>query len=250
MLNPTILYLQSTPASAMLNIALLIITCYYLIAWSQSGKPGHLLSMAASICLATLVSYDAWVYFAALFVFVAIIGLLRHQKREQIGSNLLIFSILGGFGMLMWLLWCWHQFGDPLYFLHARLVTPSHFSQLVVKYHVTTYHNATQTLLYSGQTALSTLGIALAALAALSLLVFLARRFGKPDMLAALMLLAPIALYLAAMYSGQILLIGPATLPINISNHLFSSTPGSSICRARRDFHNDLVGSLPVQQNV
>ena len=247
MLNPTILYLQSTPASAMLNIAMLIITCYYLLAWSQSGKPGHLLSMAASICLATLVSYDAWVYFAALFVFIALIGLLRHQKREQIGSNLLIYSILGGFGMLLWLLWCWNQFGDPLYFLHARLATPSHFSQLIMKYHVTTYHNATQSLLYSAQTALSTLGIALAALTALSLLVFLATRFGQPDMLAALMFLAPIALYLAAMFSGQILLIGPATLPINISNHLFTARLGAAYVAPAAILITTLVGRLPVR---
>lgn len=248
MLNPTILYLQSTPASAMLNIALFIITCYYLLAWSQSGKPGHLLSLAASICLATLVSYDAWTYFAALFVLVALIGLLRHQKREQIGSNLLIFSILGGFGMLLWLLWCWTQFGDALYFLHARLVTNTRFTLLVAHYHLTTYHNATQTLLYSAQIALDTLGIGLAGLAALSLLVFLARRFAKPDMFAALMLLAPIVLYLAAMYSGQILLIGPATLPVNISNHLFSARLGAVYVAPTAIFITTLIGSLPAHK--
>jgi hypothetical protein len=232
----------------MLNLVMFIITCYYLLVWSQSGKPGHLLSMAASICLATLVSYDAWVYFVALFVFVALIGLLRHQKREQIGSNLLIFSILGGFGMLLWLLWCWNQFGDPLYFLHARIVTNIRFTQLVAHYHLTTYHNAAQTLLYFAQTALSTLGIVIAALAALSLLIFLARKFGKPDMLAALMLLAPIALYIAAMYSGQILLIGPSTLPINIQNHLFSARLGAAYVAPAAIFITTLVGSLPVRK--
>ena len=247
MLNPTILYLQSTPASAMLNIAMLIITCYYLLAWSQSGKPGHLLSTAASICLATLVSYDAWVYFAALLVLVMLIGLARHQKREQIASNLLIFTLLGGLGMLLWVVWCWNRFGDALYFLHARLVTNTHFAQLVAQYHLSTYHNATQTLLYSAQTALGTLGIALAALAALSLLVFIARRFGKPEMFAALMLLAPTVLYLAAIYSGQILLIGPATLPINISDHLFQARLGAVLVAPTAIFITALVGSLPVR---
>ncbi len=247
MLNPSILYLQSTPASAMLNIAMLIITCYYLLAWSQTGKPGHLLSTAASICLATLVSYDAWVYFAALLVLVPVIGLVRRQKREQIASNLLIFSILGGLGMLLWVLWCWNQFGDALYFFHARLVTDTHFAQLVVKYHLSTYHNVTQTLLYAGQTALGVLGIALAALATLSLLFFFARRFGKPEMFAALMLLAPIVLYLAAIYSGQILLIGPATLPINITDRLFQVRLGASLVAPAAIFITALAGSLPVQ---
>lgn len=247
MLNPTILYLQSTPASAMLNIAMLIITCYYLLAWSQGGKPGHLLSMAASICLATLVSYDAWVYFAALLVLVPLIGLVRRQKHEQIASNLLIFAILGGLGMALWVLWCWNQFGDALYFLHARLVTNTHFAQLVVKYHLSTYHNVSQTLLYSGQTALGTLGIALAALATLSLLIFFVRRFGKPEMFAALLLLAPIVLYLVAIYSGQILLIGPATLPINITDHLFQARLGAELVAPTAIFITALVGSLPLR---
>ncbi|HLQ10781.1 MAG TPA: glycosyltransferase, partial [Ktedonobacteraceae bacterium] len=173
MLNPTILYIQSTPASAMLNIAMLIITSYYLLAWSQSGKPGHLLSTAGSIGLATLISYDAWVYFATLLALVLLIGLVRRHKREQIASNLLIFSMPGGFGMLLWALWCWNRFGDALYFLHVRLVTHTRFTQLVAQYHLSTYHSAEQTLLFYGQTALDTLGIALAALAALALIVFL-----------------------------------------------------------------------------
>lgn len=248
MLNPTILYLQSSPGSATLNIALLIVTCYYLLAWSQSGRPAHLLSLGVSICLATLVSYDAWVYFAALFAFVAIIGLLRRQKREQITSNLLILSILGGLGILLWLLWCWTRFGDALYFLHARLVTNTRFTQLIAQYHLTTYHNAAQTLLYSARSALNTLGIALAALAAISLLVFLVRRFGKPEMLAVLMLLAPIALYLAAMYSGQILLIGPVTLPINIQNSLFQARLGAFYVAPAAVFIATLVSGLPVRK--
>jgi hypothetical protein len=244
MLNPTILYLQSTPASAMLNIAMLIITCYYLLAWSQSGKPAHLLSTAASIGLATLVSYDAWVYFVALLVLVIVIGLVRRQKREQIASNLLIFSMLGGFGMLLWAIWCWSRFGDALYFLHARLVTKTRFTQLIVRDHLTTYHNAAQTLLYTGQTALAALGMALVALATLALLVFLLGRFGKPEMFAALMLLAPIMLYLAAIYGGQILLIGPATLPLNISDHLFQARLGAELVAPAAIFITTLAGGL------
>ncbi len=127
-------------------------------------------------------------------------------------------------------------------------MTNTHFTQLVAKYHLSTYHNVTQTLLYSGQTALGTLGIALAGLAALSLLVFIARRFGKPEMFAALMLLAPIVLYLAAIYSGQILLIGPATLPINISDHLFQARLGAELVAPTAIFITALVGNLPVRQ--
>lgn len=244
MLDPTMLYLQSTPASTMISIAFFAMTCYYLIAWSQSGKPTYLLSTAGSICLATLSSYDAWVYFAVLLVLVPAIGLIRRQKRDQIASNTLIFGILGGLGIGLWVIWCWNRFGDPLYFLHARLITNTRFTQLVVTDHLSTYHNLLQTLIFYGQTALDTLGIAPAVLAALSLLVFLVRRFSKPELLATLMLLAPIVFYLAAMYSGQILLFGPSTLPINLQDHLFRARLGAELVAPAAIFIATLIGSL------
>ncbi len=250
MLNPTILYIQSTPASAMLNLALFTMTCYYLLAWSQSGKASHLLSTAASICLATLTSYDAWIFFGVLLLLIPVIGLVKRQKREQITSNMLIYSILGGVGMLLWIIWCWNRFGDPLYFLHMRLVSSTHFAQLIVTHHLSTYHNLAQTLLFYGQTALDTLGIALVAIAGLALIVFLARRANKPEVFAVLMLLAPVALYLAAMYSGQILLIGPATLPINLQDHLFRARLGAELVAPTAILVAALVGSLTSRNRV
>jgi hypothetical protein len=105
-----------------------------------------------------------------------------------------------------------------------------------------------QTLLYSGQTACAALGMALAALAALSLLVFLARSFGKPEMFAALMLLAPVVLYAAALCSGQILLLGPATLPATIQDHLFQARLGAGLVAPCAVFVATLAASLPVRK--
>ena len=63
------------------------------------------------------------------------------------------------------------------------------------------------------------------------------------------MLLAPVLLYLAAMFSGQILLIGPATLPINIHDHLFQARLGAGLVAPTAIFVATLAGGL-ISRNV
>jgi hypothetical protein len=179
-LNPAVLFIQSTLVGMMLSIAMLVIISYYMLAWSLSGKSGDLLSAAGSICLATLISYDAWAYLIVLLALIPVIGLIRRQKHEQITSNLLIFSILGGFGILLCILWCWNRFGDPLYYIHAGAVSTMNFAQLALPNRLSTFYGLGQTLIFYGQMALVTLGIALVAIAALSMFVLVVCRFSKP----------------------------------------------------------------------
>ena len=100
MLNPTLLYLQSIPSGELIiGMAMSMMVCYYLVAWIHSGKPGHLLGAAGALCLATLCSYDAWLFLAVIFALILLVGLIKRQPRAQIASNLLVFTILGGLGI-------------------------------------------------------------------------------------------------------------------------------------------------------
>ncbi len=104
LLNPTLLYLQSIPSGELIiGIAMSMMVCYYLVAWIHSGKPGHLLGAAGALCLATLCSYDAWLFLAVIFALILLVGLIKRQPRAQIASNLLVFTILGGLGIGLWL---------------------------------------------------------------------------------------------------------------------------------------------------
>lgn len=135
-LNPTILYLQSTPLTASVSIATITLACYYFLAWAQTDRLKDLLLAAGSACLATLSSYSGWALFLILALLVVVIGKIKHQVRPQIESNMLVFSLLGGLGIGLWLLWCQLLFGNLFYFVHmiytsqAQSLSLSHMSTL------------------------------------------------------------------------------------------------------------------------
>src|SRR5579883_1063933 len=240
LLNPSILYFQSVPVSELLGIATLTMSCYYLLAWAQDDRLKNLLLSAASICLATLCRYDAWIFFFALAFTILLIGLRKRHKREQVASNLLVYSILGMMGMGLWVLWCWRLFNDPLYFIHARFGTQAQSSLL-------TTHHLWQTLQFYGTTSLETLGPVLSVLVALSLVVFLIRYCFKPEMFAALTLLVPFGLYVAAMYSGHISLILPSTDSIYMQDYLFRARLGAELVAPSAIFLTTLAGKLKLK---
>jgi cellulose synthase/poly-beta-1,6-N-acetylglucosamine synthase-like glycosyltransferase len=240
MLNPAILYLQSTPVSTLLCIATLTMSCYYMLAWIHSDRLAHLLAAAGSLCLATLSRYDAWIYFAVFFVLILLAGLVKHHKRAQIASNLLVFSILGALGIGLWLAWCCVMSGSPLYFLQARffsktaLPAPSNM--------LSTSSDIWQPLHFFGTVALQTLGPVLCIAALIAMVSFLLYRGFKPQMAAALVLLAPIVLYAAAMYNSQLLLALPFSLPINIPSQQFNTCLGAELVAPATIFIGTLVG--------
>lgn len=240
LLNPTILYLQSVPDSTLLCIATLTVSCYYMLAWICSDRLAYLLAAAGSICLATLCRYDAWLYFAVFFALILAVGLVKRLHRAQITGNLLVFSILGGLGIGLWLAWCAMMSGDPLSFLHTRFLTqtaplsPSNALPLVT--------NLWLPLRPFADAALQTLGPVLCITVLLAIVSFLLRRCFQPQLLAAPVLLAPVALLILSMYNRQLLLTLPLSLPITLQSQQFTASMGAELVVPAAIFIGTLVG--------
>ncbi|HLI07263.1 MAG TPA: glycosyltransferase [Ktedonobacteraceae bacterium] len=240
MLNPTILYLQSTPASTLLCIATLTMSSYYMLAWIHSDRLAHLLAAAGGLCLATLTRYDSWLHFAVFFALILLVGLAKHQKRARIASNLLVFSILGALGIGLWLACCWIISGNPLSFLRARFLSQA--ALLAPSHTLSTSSAIWSPLYFFGMVALQTLGPVLSIAALAAIVSFLLHRRFKPPMLAALVLLVPIVLYVVAMYNSQLLLTLPFSLPINIQSQQFNACLGAGLVVPAATFIGTLVG--------
>src|SRR5205085_9636986 len=118
-LNPNILYVQSTPLSETVCVVTFTAACYYFLVWVHDDHTPHLIFAAAATFLATLARYDGWPVFLAILVMVLIIGLMKKKSLVQIVANQIIFGLLGGFGILLWLIWNKIIFGDPLFFQHG-----------------------------------------------------------------------------------------------------------------------------------
>src|SRR5437763_7947970 len=98
-MNPNILYLQTTPLSDLVCFATLTMASYYFLRWAQEDagdSPKQLIFAAASTFLATFTRYDGWALFVALFVLILLIGLIKRQSRTSIEGNLIIFGVFGG----------------------------------------------------------------------------------------------------------------------------------------------------------
>ena len=120
-LNPNMLYLQTTPLSEPVLIATLIMASYYFLAWAQEDSLKYLILAAACTFLATMARYDGWALFVVFLALIGPIGWLKHHSRALVEGNFLLFSVLAGLGIVLWLIWCEAIFGDPLYFAR-RLV--------------------------------------------------------------------------------------------------------------------------------
>lgn len=228
-LNPNVLYLQSTPLSELACIATITMTCYYFLAWAQDDSPKYLVFAAGSTCLATLTRYDAWVLFPALLVFTLCIGWIKHQLWAQIEGNLIVYGIFGGLGIGLWFLWCELIFGDPLYFQRGPYSAQTQTNIFLQTHTLETYHNLFQSFRYYVLLCVDTMGPIALVLAALSLVIFVFRRRLAPETFAVLVFLVPFGFYVLSLYTGQANLYIPQVVPADASEKVFNVRFGAEM---------------------
>jgi cellulose synthase/poly-beta-1,6-N-acetylglucosamine synthase-like glycosyltransferase len=227
MLNPNILYLQTTPLSELVSVVTMTAACYYCLAWAQEGRPIHLILWAASAFLATMARYDGWFLFMAFFGVVAVIGWLKFGSLARVESALIVFALLGGLGIAMWFVWCGAIFGDPLYFQRGEFSSQAQMQGYLSGGQLYTYHNLAQSIRYFAVLTIETVGPGLFALSILGIAVFLLRRRFAPDTLAALTFLGPCLSYVVSFYTGQVIVFVPGAVPPDAPHQLFNARFGS-----------------------
>ncbi len=226
-LNPNILYLQATPLSELVCICMLTTACYYFLMWTQKDTLNYLILAAGATFLATLARYDGWALFAALFVFIAIVGLLKRQRIAQISAHLIVFSILGGFGIVLWLIWNKIIFGDPLFFQHSAFSSQASQTGFLQSGTLYAYHNLWMALKTYTLNAMETTGSVIFIGAAIGFVVYFSRRRLSPEMLATLAFAVPFGFYILSLYTGQAIIWVPGSVPATANVQLFNVRYGS-----------------------
>lgn len=223
-LNPNVLYLQSTPLSEPVCIATCTMACYFFLAWAQDNQTRQLVWAAASIFLATLARYDGWALFVAMCVFIVVIGRLKRQHWTLIQGNLFIFGTFGSLGILLWFLWNQIIFHDFLYFQKGPYSAQGQAIHIQAQ---ETYHNLWQSIRYYLYTSVETIGPILFTLAALALVIFLLRKRITVETVAFMTFLVPFTFYATSMYTGQVGIFVPGAIPANAPEQLFNVRFGS-----------------------
>jgi hypothetical protein len=224
-LNPNILYLQSTPLSELVLIATMTIACYYFLAWAQEDNLKYLVLAASGTFLATLARYDAWPLFIAFVILIVIVGLMRRHSRARIEANLITFSFIGGLGIALWFLWCEVIFGDPLYFERSPFSSQAQQQGLIRQHYLFTYHSLWQSIRTYSLDSVLNVGVSILTAATIALIVFYIRRRITPETIAFTAFLVPFPFYILSLYTGQAALFIPGASPAHApSSMLFYNT--------------------------
>lgn len=228
-LNPNILYVQSTPLSETVCIATFSITCYYFLVWVQNGHTHFLILAAVSTFFTTLARYDGWPLFLAILVMIPIIDLMRRKSLTQIIADEIIFGILGGFGIVLWLSWNKIIFGDPLFFEHGPYSALAQQSGWRYAHLLFTYHNLGMTLYTFSLDLIEITGLVFCVLAGLAFAIFVLHHRLKPETIAIGVFFVPLVFYITSLYSGEAALFLPGLGPGIIHNLFFNVRYGTQM---------------------
>jgi hypothetical protein len=113
-LNPSALYMQSTPMSELVFMAALVAAVYLLQRWLNDQTAKRLTVAATAMTVATLARYEAW---PAALLSILIVALTSHGDWRAKIKNSALFATLVALGPVYWLWHNWAIYGDAIEFL-------------------------------------------------------------------------------------------------------------------------------------
>jgi hypothetical protein len=132
-LDPSVLYMASTPMTEVPFAALVLASAYLTTSWQRDGgrSRGRLVLAAAAVAALTLTRYEGWALVPAGALVVA---LASGRRRRGRALDVAVWLAVASTGPLYWLWHNWAIFGDPLWFYRgpysARAIFASQESRL------------------------------------------------------------------------------------------------------------------------
>ncbi len=200
--NPNFLYLSTTPMTEPLFLAGATLAVYALAKYITTKSIANLLQCGLSVLATTLVRYDGWFFFASIAVMLYSWGWVTRGRKKAEGALVLFLSI-GGFGIVVWLLWNQAIFGDALYFMRGPYSALSQQNVIRSAGQLPTAGHIVTSLSYYGWAMVDSIGwaISVVTVASLAALVWFLRKSATWIILAALA--TPFVFNVLALYFGQ-----------------------------------------------
>lgn len=208
MLNPNMLYMQSTAMSELDLLCAGVIAVYYLLRWTYVDRAADLVKCGAAIAAGTLIRYDGWALAAASAVIVAYVA---WRKRGRVGAEArsILFGTFAFAGCIGWVVYNWVIFHDPLAFYRGLYSTRAQQQRMETTTVLATHHNLWLSMLTYSQSVIDTVGWPIACLALLALAAYVYQFRLRPTVLPMYALLAPLAFNWLALFTGSTVLYTP-----------------------------------------
>lgn len=155
--NPNVLYIQSTPLTEMLYVCTLTAAVYFLLLWFKKRRVWYLSVSAFFLLVGSLSRYDGWLISLGIFVLLVGFELLKGKKWAKAEAVSVIFGLMAFMGPVLWLVWNWVIFGNPIYFAVGKYSAKAQQLDLLEHGQLPSYHNfwnSLQHMFYAGQMVL------------------------------------------------------------------------------------------------
>lgn len=117
MLNVNMLYLQSTALTEPTYLLFFTWSVYFFVNWLITKKELYLILLGFMGFFQVLTRYDGWFVVLLESILIGFVSLyLFRESIKVIISKLILFYFPVGFGILLWLLWGFLIFENPLFF--------------------------------------------------------------------------------------------------------------------------------------
>lgn len=227
-LNPNILYLQSTPMTELPLIMFFILSSFYFIQYVKNERKLLPLLLAGffGFC-AVLTRYDGWFLVAIEAAVIVILNMMKKENWGRMEGKVLLFSTLSFFGILLWLLWDFLILGDPFYFTNSEFSAHSQQLSWLSRGELPSFHNIFSAVLYYVITTMSNAGILIFLVALIGLILFVKNKKNPYRYLIALVLLTPFVFNIFTLFMGQSVIFIPSLTPVGYEWRLFNVRYGA-----------------------
>lgn len=200
LLNPNVLYMQSTPMSEVPSLAAFVVSIYYALRLLRTYHALDLVKCAAAVAAGTLIRYENWVLGIALVPILAFAA-WRRRGYGVAEAWVILFSLLAFAGCAAWILYNTVIFHDPLLSFFYGQSDHKYYAN-TPGYLLPARHHAGLALTMYGLTVVGTAGWVITAMAALGFVLFLCRDRLRLTAWPAFLTLLPFGFYCLVLYMG------------------------------------------------
>ncbi|MGA3220765.1 MAG: hypothetical protein ABSE77_17085 [Acidimicrobiales bacterium] len=220
MANLNLLYLQSTALTEPVLLAFLVGATFHLARWMRTRSVRSLAIAGVLTFCATLSRFDGWAFLLAAATIVMVWTWVGRRQPKEVEANALVFVAIGGYGIVLWLLYNLIIFHDPLYFMDSGASAQSQQAALLHVGMLSTKGDLLRSTLTYGWAVVDLLGPVVAAAGAVCVIgLALARGLARRRTVAVLALLAaPVLFNVVSLWLGQSTLRVPQVAPYGMWN--------------------------------
>jgi hypothetical protein len=200
MLNPSLLYMQSTPMSEAPSVSAFVVAIFYALRVTHTYHALDIAKCAAAVATGTLIRYENWVIGIAVVPILAYTAWRRHGYKLAEAWTIL-FCLLAFAGCAAWILYNAVIFHDPLLSFFYGQSSHKYYANAPA-YLIPARHHPMFALTMYGLTVADTGGWAIVVMALLGFALFMWRFRLQGRTLPAYLTLVPFGFYWLVLYKG------------------------------------------------